>query len=88
MLGGPPVDQDELAFAAHHLRHDRGLLQGAGAVEGDVGDDQDAFAGDRDPGRVGDDDGAVEAAESLLGDQAVVVRVIPVHAGRVIGGSW
>ena len=34
---------------------------------------------------VGDDDRAVEAAEDLVGDRPVMVRVVPAHAGRVIG---
>jgi hypothetical protein len=33
---------------------------------------------------VADDDGAVESAENLVSDRAVMVRVIPIHAGRVI----
>jgi len=58
---GLAVDQDEVAFAAHHLGHRRHRLDVAAAVEGDVGDDQDPFAGDRYRGALADGDGAVES---------------------------
>jgi hypothetical protein len=38
-------------------------------------------------GWVGDDDGAVKAAEYLVGNQPVVVRVVPIHPRRMIVGQ-
>ena len=59
---------------------------GAVGVRGDVGDEQHPVVGDGQSRAPVDEQGTGQTAVELVGDGAVVVRVVPVRADRVVGG--
>ena len=79
------VDENEIALAARHLLHRGGCWNGAGGIEGDVGNDEHALSGGGNLLGVPHDNGPIEATEYLISNEAVVMRVVPVHAWRVVG---
>ena len=83
------VDQHQFPLAAHRAVHRAHLDDACVAVEGGVGDQQHPVL---DGGKVRtlpewrvDEQRTGEPTEDLVGDRAVVVRVIPVGAGWMLG---
>ena len=79
------VDQDQNALPAGHPLHRRDRLHdavGCPAVMSEITSTRSALTW---VGPFLDNDGAVEAAEDLVGGQAVVVRVVPERSCRVVG---
>ncbi len=82
-----PIDQQQPALAAHRSVGGARRDDGAACVEGDVGDQHQPVRCAEDLCAAVDDQPAGQSAEQLVGDHAVVVRVVPVGAGRVVGGD-
>ncbi len=82
-----PIDQQQPALAAHRSVGGARRDDGAACVEGDVGDQHQPVRCAGDVGAAVDDQPAGQSAEQLVGDHAVVVRVVPVGAGRMVGGD-
>ena len=79
------VDENEFTLPAEHLFHWGDAGDVPQRVQGDVRDHEHAFLGNLDGVGVLDNDRPVETAEDLVGDETVVVGVVPVRARRVIG---
>ena len=81
---GLAVDHDDVTLASQHPLHLRCRSYGPSGVDSDVGDHQEPFTSRLDKWVAFDDDRAVQAREQLIGDIAMVMRVVPEHARRVV----
>ena len=81
---GLAVDHDDVTFASQHPVHLRCRAHVPIGIESDVGDHQEPFPSRLDDRVTFDDDRAVKAGEQLLGDMAVVMRVVPEHTRWVV----
>lgn len=80
------VDQQQVALAAQHPFDRPHVAHLSGGGQRRVAEHDDALAGDRDLVAL-HEDRPVQAAEDLVRDVSVVVRVVPERPGRVVLGD-